>query len=231
MKKATVLSIVLCLVSLIVFLMYPDAKLIQEKEHVRQKRIVNIDTLFYENGFLIIGKANNEFKLANKKARNKNKDFHQITSFNDTVVLAKFEDYEDTEIYKKITFNYGFDTYKVPIYRGKLKDPDFKTNSNVRLFISRIKEGCKEGVNFAGHYTLVYWGCGTACQYGVIVDRRTGQIFDNFTSSLGVEFRADSNLIIFNAELENSNSKYLQLEHFTGVKIKVWKENEFKMLD
>lgn len=35
----------------------------------------------------------------------------------------------------------------------------------------------REGVNFSGHYLLVIRGCGAACSFGLIVDLRTGYIY------------------------------------------------------
>ena len=231
MKKTSIRIIVLCAACFAVYQFY-FTKTTVEKETISLPVNRNsIDTLITRNGFIIIGKKGNEFKLLHKNDSLQNENFHRIASFNDTVVLAKFEDLENTEVYKKITFNNSFEKYSVPIYKGELKDPDFKTNPDAKSFITRIKEGCKGGVNFAGHYTLIYWGCGTACQYGVVVDRKTGEIFNGYLSSLGSQFKADSKLIIFNAEIENKKSKYIELDKFSSVKIKTWEEKEFKSLN
>ncbi len=226
MKKITILGVI---VGVIACLVYFNNSATNKVTISKSTISTVIDTLVKKNGFVIVGKTGNEFKFLHKKDSLKREDFYLITTFNDTVVLAKFED-DAIEIYKKLNINYSFDNYKTPIYKGKLKDPDFKTNPDSNFFITRIKDGCQEGINFAGHYTLIYWGCGTACQYGVVVDRITGEIFSDYISTLGSEFRVDSKLIILNAELENKDSKYIQLNHFTRVKIKVWKENQFKSL-
>lgn len=100
------------------------------------------------------------------------------------------------------------------------------------MFITRIKEGCKDGINFAGHYTLIYWGCGTACQYGVIVDRKTGIIYDGYTSSLGPEFKKESSYILFNIHVTDAKKALVPLDINPNVqiKLKVWKNNMFKDL-
>jgi len=41
-----------------------------------------------------------------------------------------------------------------------------------------IREGLEKGVNFAGHYVLVFWGCGAGCKQFVIVDAKTGAVYD-----------------------------------------------------
>ena len=229
MKKRTILTVIFGVIGLTAYLIYFDNSATNKVTFSKATTSTIIDTLLQKNGFVIIGKTGNVFKFSHKKDSLKYENFHLVTTFNDTVVLAKFED-DSIEIYKKLNVNYSFDSYKTAVYKGVLKDPDFKTNPDAKFFITRIKEGCKEGVNFAGHYTLIYWGCGTACQYGVVVDRKTGEIFSDYISSLGSEFRVDSELIILNAELENKDSKYIELNHFTRVKIKVWKENQFKSL-
>jgi hypothetical protein len=230
MRKITIRIIIFWIAGFAVYQFYFTKTTGENEMNSQSTNNIRIDTLVTENGFVIIGKNGNAFKLLHKKDSLQNENFHRIASFNDTVVLAKFKDLENTEIYKKITSNYSFEKYSVPIYKGELKDPDFKTNPEAKSFITRIKEGCKEGVNFAGHYTLIYWGCGTACQYGVVVDRKTGKIFNGYLSSLGSEFKADSKLIIFNAELENKKSKYIKLDEFSIVRIKTWEEKQFKNL-
>jgi len=41
-----------------------------------------------------------------------------------------------------------------------------------------IREALERGVNFAGHYVLVFWGCGAGCKQFVIVDAKTGAVYD-----------------------------------------------------
>lgn len=40
-----------------------------------------------------------------------------------------------------------------------------------------IREGAREAPNFAGHFTIVEWGCGGGCVQFAIVDARTGAVF------------------------------------------------------
>jgi hypothetical protein len=55
------------------------------------------------------------------------------------------------------------------------------------------------GPNFAGHYTVALWGCGTSCQSFAIIDAKTGAVtLGTFTLSVGAEFRRDSGLFIAN---------------------------------
>lgn len=71
-----------------------------------------------------------------------------------------------------------FADYAVPVYHGPIRQPDVKSHPRSRLFRSMIRWGVqKDGVNFAGHYSLVSWGCGVACSGKAIVDVKTGQVF------------------------------------------------------
>src|SRR5438105_1150903 len=46
-----------------------------------------------------------------------------------------------------------------------------------------------DGPNFAGHYTVVTWGCGTECQMHAILDGRTGQFISfGYGSSMGLRY-------------------------------------------
>lgn len=60
---------------------------------------------------------------------------------------------------------------------GKPAKPDVKTQARARRFRTMIREGAAQGPNFAGHYTVVFWGCGTGCAEFAIVDAKNGQVF------------------------------------------------------
>jgi hypothetical protein len=70
-----------------------------------------------------------------------------------------------------------FDKYKVPIYTGKLAMLNMDTSpKEVKMFKTTINGSIEaEGVNFAGHYSLVYVGMtGWGLNY-FLVDRITGK--------------------------------------------------------
>lgn len=48
---------------------------------------------------------------------------------------------------------------------------------NARMFRTNLRNAAKEGVNFAGHYVLTGWGCGTNCSEWAIIDARNGKVF------------------------------------------------------
>ena len=67
-------------------------------------------------------------------------------------------------------------------------------------FRTKIGEALKSGPNFAGHYTVNIWGCGTGCKVGVVVDVESGKAWwiPPKISSEGARYRLDSRLIIIN---------------------------------
>ena len=54
-----------------------------------------------------------------------------------------------------------------------------------RLFRTRIREGASKGPNFAGHYTIAEWGCGTSCVSIAVVDAKSGNIYSGPFGILG----------------------------------------------
>ena len=61
--------------------------------------------------------------------------------------------------------------------KARAKAIDFKKNPDARSFRTRLSEALHRGVNFAGHYAVAGWGCGTGCISGAIIDARTGNVF------------------------------------------------------
>lgn len=60
-----------------------------------------------------------------------------------------------------------------------------------------VLDGWRAGPNFAGHHTVLLWGCGTECQRIVVVDAITGGVYiEPGPTSHGAEFRIDSARLI-----------------------------------
>jgi hypothetical protein len=73
-----------------------------------------------------------------------------------------------------------FDQYRVPpsaLFKGTPAPPQFKT-SGQRTFRTVIREAAQRGPNFAGHYRIAEWGCGTGCESIAIVDAGSGVVYD-----------------------------------------------------
>ncbi|MFY0603471.1 MAG: hypothetical protein JXQ93_05945 [Flavobacteriaceae bacterium] len=236
MKKDNLKLLVIIVVGLLVYLTFfiKEVEDVSIDKNVRKTEVsseeTKIDTLLNEKGYLVIGKPNN-VKLILASDTIKYSDFFRVAQYKNDVIIAKFRDDDNLEVFKKISELPAFESYKVPVYMGKLKDPDFSTNPEAKQFITRIKEGCKSGINFAGHYTLVFWGCGTSCQYGVVVDRKNGNIYNGYQSSLGSEFRIDSKLIIIDADSFNAEANYIPLYQFKKFRQNIWSGKRFEKLN
>jgi hypothetical protein len=61
------------------------------------------------------------------------------------------------------------------IFRGKPARVVLDT-PQARKFRTRLREDSRLGPNFAGHYTVVFWGCGTGCAQLAVVNAHTGKV-------------------------------------------------------
>ena len=84
------------------------------------------------------------------------------------------------------------------------------TTASERLFQTKLTEASKQPPNFAGHYRFTFWGCGSDCGAGAVVDLQTGVVHPPPLGAHGngwdrwiisplrpdVDFRLDSKLVI-----------------------------------
>jgi hypothetical protein len=98
-----------------------------------------------------------------------------------------------------------FEDYPVrQVYRGR--NAAVLLDADSWAFRTRLRAAARERPNFAGHYIVTGWGCGTGCTVGAVIDARTGRVYwfphqasldydapDDFES---VRFRLDSRLIV-----------------------------------
>jgi hypothetical protein len=64
------------------------------------------------------------------------------------------------------------------IYHGQPAKPII--TKEFRSFRTMIRRGANTDVEFAGHYTVPRWGCGTDCNGFVVVDSISGKVYDGF---------------------------------------------------
>jgi hypothetical protein len=100
-----------------------------------------------------------------------------------------------------------FDAYPVNhIDHNKYAEIDFKSNTKSSQYRTVLAEAYKaEQANFSGHYSFIFFGCGTSCQMGMVIDRKTGQVYDAPIASLGYDFQVSSNLLIINPKDNNDD--------------------------
>jgi len=129
----------------------------------------------------------------------------------------------------KIEFNH-FPTKN--IWEKKKITPIFDTDSK-RNFISIITDGSKKEPNFNGKYRIVEFGVGSGVQSFFIIDLNNGIVYEGVTSSFGIKYTLDSNLIIKNdpeiileywKDLEGTIPNWIEIEYY------IWQNNQLKKI-
>jgi hypothetical protein len=69
-----------------------------------------------------------------------------------------------------------FAAYAVPKERAFRPAPVRLETRDARLFRTQLRTQAKEPPDFAGHYRVAYWGCGTGCMSFAVVDQKTGRV-------------------------------------------------------
>ena len=132
----------------------------------------------------------------------------------------------DTVRREKFTASIQYDKYSVDILTGKRTTMNYSGNRTVRRFRSAINWSIdKFGLNFAGHYNLARWGCGTSCQKGAITDLKTGRVYDIPAASLDYDFRKDSRLLVVNPPDSTGFYDYCS---YCEPELWLWNENNKK---
>jgi hypothetical protein len=127
-----------------------------------------------------------------------------------------------------------FEDYPIDkVYQGKPKHVNLQSHPQANKWRTVLRGGAKEGPNFAGHYTIVQWGCGSSCHRFAIIDAETGKVYfpKNIScvscgwwweKDCGLQFIKNSNLLVI------SGSTCEIGEH--GTFYYIWKENDLKFL-
>lgn len=105
------------------------------------------------------------------------------------------------------------------IYRGRVAEPRFRPgadrwpDSDPR-FRGQVAIDLAKGPDFAGAYVVVMTSCGTGCSYVVIVDARTGEIYQHLPFRMvvagppeqyrGLMFRLTSRLLTVEGFIDQS---------------------------
>jgi hypothetical protein len=74
-----------------------------------------------------------------------------------------------------------------PAYEGKLGHAILATRLD-RKYQTRIREVVSSGANFAGHFAIASWGCGMDCVDFVMIDVKSGAVFDPLAYEIGYHF-------------------------------------------
>lgn len=133
-----------------------------------------------------------------------------------------------------------FTQYPATVKKARVNSINFKKNPDARTFKTRLSEALKGGVNFAGHYIVTGWGCGTGCTNGAIIEARTGDViwpdqFMNIDATYGdgysdeqLEFKKNSRLLIIHGRPGTRNESAKTPP--SGDYYYEWKNNRFRLL-
>jgi hypothetical protein len=131
----------------------------------------------------------------------------------------------------------SFDRYPAPAARAPRKPATSPrlTSKEARLYRTVIRDAFTQPANFAGHYRVAIWGCGTDCRNFAIVDKVTGATYTmpGVTAISGVmgnddervDFRAGSTLLIvagcFNDACDDNHAKAARFFYaWTGTRLR-----------
>ena len=116
-------------------------------------------------------------------------------------------------------------------YEGEIAKPNFDTNKEAYAFRGQIKKDLEAGTNFAGHYTIAQWGCGTECSTGIVVDNKTGTIYSLPVAEFGREFRVKSNLLVVNPpDVVEGIFEGWQTPEWVSTRYFKWENNQFELI-
>jgi len=111
----------------------------------------------------------------------------------------------------------SFGTYPVTVEKARARSINFKNNAPARTMRTRLFEALGGGVNFAGHFIVAGWGCGTGCISGAIIDARNGNVYWPLPLyALGVWY--DGQNYVDEPVAYRKNSRLLVLSGSPGVK-------------
>jgi hypothetical protein len=127
-----------------------------------------------------------------------------------------------------------------PRFRGKPAEPALTKR---QAFRTRIQEAARKGPNFAGHYTVAEWGCGSGCVSIAIVDAVSGRLYYRVPFAglaipyqgtaagreyKGLEYRLNSSLLIADGCPEDPESDDSSAAgRDCGTKYYTWERNRF----
>lgn len=145
-----------------------------------------------------------------------------------------------------------FEDYPVKsVFAAKPAPPVFTTPEQ-RRYRTRIRDGVsvgrgvwtgswkdakeRAGPNFAGHYTVIRWGCGSDCLMMAVVDAETGTVYSPPLSGAGtdffvpmdimsdreIDFRLDSTLMVLRNACRKDRTE-------CGIYYFKWKDHHFNL--
>ena len=98
-----------------------------------------------------------------------------------------------------------FADYSVPVaQRTADAKLDLKSSPIAREYRTLLRRELANGPNFAGHYRVAVWGCGTSCAMFAVIDTLTGRVIvpDGFSHTSGVYFDVNERKLLPESQSE-----------------------------
>lgn len=201
------------------------------------------DTLLNSEKFLVIGNKAMKLDCIFRNEKNPLRTSKGDTLFADAeaILLGNRRYRITTWISVRYKSAFHFNQFRVDsIASQKLKLPDLSKVKapwcnylDEKEWKAYIKSECiKQGVNFAGHYTIVDWGCGSMCQNMCIVNRLTGKVsFPDIPDThvdgyYGVRYQKNSRMILTNAGLLEDYPGFYSADWSIYPEVYEWKDEK-----
>jgi hypothetical protein len=119
------------------------------------------------------------------------------------------------------------------IFNGKPAAVDLSSNPQARHYRTELRRQAAQGPDFAGHYKIAIWGCGSECEAFAIVDMQNGHVYfpPNLPyvtwtgldgTNFGLQYRIDSSLLILHGSPEEKPQ--------IGAFYYVWQTNTLRLI-
>jgi hypothetical protein len=131
--------------------------------------------------------------------------------------------------------------YSAKVERKTAKKVNLKSHAEAKFYRTNLKKAlANSDINFAGKYILTYWGCGSGCTQGAIIDVHTGNVFFPLELqgvyagglTLGnhdmLEYKKDSNLLVIYGYAGGGFKPETATNH--GIYYYQWNGKAFKLL-
>jgi len=99
-----------------------------------------------------------------------------------------------------------FAAYQVPVPRtADSPKLDLRSSPTARMYRTLLRQEAYKGPNFAGHYRVAIWGCGTSCAMFAVVNLKTGRVIttENFHSTSTVYFYVEDQKVFPDSQSED----------------------------
>ena len=119
------------------------------------------------------------------------------------------------------------------IFKSKPAAVDLSSHPEARHYRTELRRQAADGADFAGHYKIAIWGCGSSCAEFAIVDSQSGHVY--FPPELlyatwtgyegtngGFEYRLDSRLFVLHGSPEEKPQ--------IGTFYYVWQTNTLRLI-